>query len=135
MPVSLILVKSGWENTQVSVKFGQQQYQPLIKFLPLCLCVCICVFLTKCESFKNPPPNTRPSVATQCWLLLHFTWGESGPARLCACPVSKRRPVEQNSRSWYRNPRLLWNQKSHYLADRYIYFTSPLASVIHSTPS
>jgi len=56
MPVSLILVKSGWENTQVSVKFGQQQYQPLIKFLPLCLCVCMCVS-HKVWVIQEPPPQ------------------------------------------------------------------------------
>ena len=86
------------ERTPKSVwNSGSSSINPLLNFYP-CVYVCVCVFLTKCESFKNPPP-LPPSVATQCWLLLHFTWGQSGPARLCACSVSKHRPVEQNSRS------------------------------------
>ena len=126
MPVSLILVKSGWENTQVSVKFGQQQYQPLIKFLPLCLCVCMCVFLTKCESLKNPPPSLHPALDRQ---LQHSvdcccTSRVDNQALYGTVPVpsSWRWPVEQNSLDAGKEaPGLLLKQKTHYLAHRSIY--------------
>jgi len=64
MPLSLILVKFGWENTQVSVKFWQQEQQPLIKFLPLCVCVCF----SQSVSHSTALPHYQSQ---------HFTCGQS----------------------------------------------------------
>jgi len=45
------------ERTPKSVwNSGSSSINPLLNFYP-CIYVCVCVFLTKCESFKNPPPQ------------------------------------------------------------------------------
>ena len=61
------------------------------------MCVYVCFSQSVSHSRTPPPPITRPSVATQCWLLLHFTWGQSGFARLCARPV-----LYQSTDPWNR---------------------------------